>query len=136
MTRADEAGRQLANSRLVADERDALTLRMLLEIRQHRRDASPGSQRFGRHEVRMGVQTAGEDLGGLPRAHERARDNHVEHNVEPFQRARELAQLRHPVSGQRALRVVGPRVTPLFGLAMTNEINLAHTASRKLTVSF
>ena len=65
-------------------------------------------------------------LGGLPRADERARHDDVEHDIEPLQRARRLAQLRHALLRQRPLGVVGPRLAALFSDAVTDQIELSH----------
>src|SRR5437764_8380878 len=108
MPRADEAGGQLADPWFVTDERDALALRVLLELGQDGGDGSPGRQRFGRHDVRMRIETGGDNLGRLPRADEGAGDDHVDDDAEELQRAGGLAQLRHPILRQRPLRVVGP----------------------------
>ena len=79
----------------------------------------------------MGIEAAGDDLGGLPRADERARHDDVERDVEPLQRACRLAQLRHALLRQRPLRVVGPRLAALFGDTVTDQIELSHKRIRR-----
>src|SRR5207248_1335255 len=65
MARADQARRELADPRLVTHEGNAAALRVLFEIRQHRRYAAARRQRVGGGDMRLRIKTGSDDLGGL-----------------------------------------------------------------------
>ena len=49
----------------------------------------------------------------------------VEGDAEPHEATRALPEARHALPGQRALRVVRPRVAAFFGKAVANDVELA-----------
>ena len=65
-----------------------------------------------------------DDLGGLPRAHQRARQDHVERDVERDERLRFLAQLLHAFVRQRPLGVVRIILAALGGHTVADQVQL------------
>ena len=117
----DQPAGQLADTRLVTDQRDvvaAMLLRQLLDDGVVRRRPAPATP-CSRSAADCGSR--GDDLGGLPRAHERARQDHVEGDVERDERLCFLAQLLHALVGERPLGVVGIILSALGGNAMADQ---------------
>src|SRR5207253_5579177 len=73
VARSDQPRGELADARLVSDERDARLARVLLQIGDDGGEGAAGGERIDVDDRRLRMKTAAEDLRGLPRAHERTR---------------------------------------------------------------
>ena len=82
---ADEMRGQLAEPGLVADERDAAPPGRARELRQHRGRRMSRRQRVEHLDGGLARQAGRENVGGLLGADERAREDLVDHDVEPRQ---------------------------------------------------
>ena len=79
----------------------------------------------------FGLEALGEDIGGLLRAQQRARDDVIEGDVERVERPGFLLQPLDPRARERPLRVVGIFVAALRRDAVANQIQLEsrHTSA-------
>src|SRR5262245_61913567 len=103
MARADEPRGQLADAGFVPDDRDVRFSRVLLEVGEERGMRAARRERFDGDDRRPRIETGGDDLRGLPGAHQRAGENDVDGDVEAREAADRLAQPRHPVFAERPL---------------------------------
>src|SRR6185503_5498039 len=122
MARSNQARGELADIRLVADQRDARLARVLFQVGDQRGVAGARRERLDVDERRTRRQPAGDDFGRLARANERAGEHDVERDAEARQAACGLAHARHALFGQRTLLVVGPRVTAFLREAVADQI--------------
>src|SRR5579859_4570361 len=74
----------------------------------------------------MSLQFLAEDVGRLPSADQRARDDLVERNLQLAERSRFLTEAREAFRRQRTLGIVGPLLAALRSEAVADEIHLEH----------
>ena len=104
----EQPRRQLADARLVADDRDLLPpMRLLRQLVDDRVVRAAGRQRRRVDDRRRLAKRRRQRFGRLPRAHQRAGQNDVEGHVQRDQRLPFALQPLDAAARQRALRVVG-----------------------------
>ena len=108
--------------RLVANERDAPSLRDAGQLRHHRRGRMARRERIEHLDRRLAVQAGGEDLRRLPRAHERAGEDFVHGDVEAPQALDRVLEAVHAPLGEGAFGIVGPLAAALGGDRMANAV--------------
>ena len=115
---------KLAETGLVADERDAPALCRLAQLAHHRARRVSGRKRLERLDRGLVGETLREQRRGLPGAHQRAGEDLVNLDVQPGQPFDGFLEPVMPVSVSGRL-FVGPLLAALGGDRVANEIELA-----------
>ena len=114
VARADQARGQLADVRLVPDQRDAPLAHVLAELLDDGRGRAGRRERVARRDRRLRLQRFREDVGGLSGPDQRAGDDLIEADVERVERRAPLsAAARSPGwSAAASNRPGSPRRAP------------------------
>ena len=118
-----ERREQIPHRRLVPDQRHALlTARHDHAIDDLLRPTARLERRGDLHRAFV-AELAGDQLGGLHRAHERARDDRLQRDALFGERRSDLLRVAPSVGGQRAMAVLGVQLT-IDGFGVTNQQQL------------
>ena len=119
---ADEMRRQLAEIGLVTDEGDSWATGHLGELGHHGCRRMPGRERIQRLHDGLAVDARRQEIGRLPRAHQRAGEDLVDRHVQAFQPTHDFLESVDTALGQRPLGVVRPLVAALGGYGVAHQV--------------
>src|SRR6187401_1333580 len=122
--------RQLTETGLVADERDTCTPGRLGELSHDGGWHVLWCQRLQRLDGGLAVGASRQQIGRLPRAHERTREDLVDRYIQAFEAAYDVLEAADAALGQRALGVVRPLVAALSRYRVPHQVEFHARHSR------
>ena len=123
--RAEQVRGKLAKSGFMADQRDAVMLCRPIQFVHHLRRRVARGKRVERLHRSLVAETVRQERRRLLRAHEGARENFVDIDLEPREPFDDFPEPVDAGFGQRALGIVTPFLAAFRGYRVSNQIKVA-----------